>query len=602
MPTPFTFGAHPEAHGVRFHVWAATPHLALVIPGHPHSPFTHFTVHPKGLRELFVEGIGPGARYGYLLDGQGPFPDPASRFQPDGVHGLSEVVDPSYPWIDAHFTPVPWPQTVFYELHLGTFTPEGTYAAAAAQLPLLRDLGITAVELMPLADCPGRWNWGYDGVSLYAPNHNYGRPDDLRYFVDQAHRLGLSVYLDAVYNHLGPDGAYHGLFHPRFYASDVDTPWGIGPNFHGPDRAHARAFFLENGLYWLRDFHIDGFRLDATHAIEDRSERHFLKEFTHAVHAEAQALGRTCAVIAEDGRNLASLLVDEQHGGYGFDGVWSDDFHHQLRRSLAGDHAGYFAPFTGSIADIAQTLRQGWYYVGQSVHPGGPLRGTPTADLPRDRFIICLQNHDQVGNRAHGERLHHQIDAASYRAATALLLLAAETPLLFMGQEWAATSPFLYFTDHHPALGRAVTQGRLREFSAFPEFADPDAQSKIPDPQAESTFFRSKLDWVERTSPHHLPVWRWYQRLLTLRQDLLQQQRTPSVDARDGLLTLSWRGLDDTIVALIALQAQASSSQVPAHGELLLSSESPDYATASEPPSNGHFTRPGCLVYRLTST
>lgn len=405
---------------------------------------------------------------------------------------------------------------MLYELHVGTFTPEGTFAAASSRLPHLRDLGVTAVELMPVAEFPGRWNWGYDGAALFAPSHRYGTPDEMRAFVDRAHALGLAVHLDVVYNHFGPDGAYAARFSPFFFSERHRSPWGAGINLDGDRSAEVRAFFIENALHWIHEYHVDGFRLDATHAMVDESPRHFLADLAAAAHG-SDSRARPI-VVAEDARNLARIVRSESEGGWGLDAVWSDDVHHQLRRMLTGDRDGYFQDFSETAQDLATTLRQGWFFTGQASAYAGRARGTDPSGIPPRRFVIFLQNHDQIGNRAFGDRLHDRADPGSLRAATALLLLAPHTPLLFMGQEWAAGSPFRYFTDHESDLGRKVTEGRRREFQRFAAFADPASAATIPDPQCEETLRASRLAWEERDREPHASVLRYHRALLDLRR------------------------------------------------------------------------------------
>jgi len=513
-------GAWSEADGGHFRVWAPTAEIVeLVLEGDlTDRPPIQMCRAAAGVFAARVPGTGPGTRYRYRLDGRGPFPDPASRYQPEGVHGPSEVIDPTaFAWTDADWKGVDAAALAIYELHVGTFTREGTFAAAARLLPKLADLGVTAVELMPLADFAGGRGWGYDGVSLYAPARCYGHPDDLRGLVDAAHRLGLAVLLDAVYNHLGPDGNYLSQFSAFYFSTTHQTSWGIGPNFDGDHSDQVEDFFIENALHWVHEYHIDGLRLDATHALVDEGERHFLAVLTDRVHAAGAGLGRRTLVIAEDERNLAALVRPAAAGGFGLDAVWADDLHHQVRRALTGEKDGYYADYTGSAADIAATLRQGWYYCGQDTLRKRVPRGTDPAGLDAQCFVICIQNHDQIGNRAFGERLNHQVDQAAYRAASALLLTAPQTPLLFMGQEWAASSPFLYFTDHKPELGVLVTEGRRREFRHFTAFTDPHVRNRIPDPQATATFWASKLKWDERDREPHAGTLRLYRDLLRLR-------------------------------------------------------------------------------------
>jgi maltooligosyltrehalose trehalohydrolase len=506
--------------GTRFRVWAPLARrLDLLVEGTSAARPEPMQQVGDGWFELVRGDLGPGTHYRFLVDGTGPFPDPASRFQPLGVHGPSEVIDPAaFRWTDAGWKGVPLDRLVLYELHIGTFTQEGTFRAAITRLPDLRELGITALELMPVADFPGARNWGYDGVAPYAPARCYGRPDDLRALVDAAHRLGLAVHLDVVYNHLGPDGAYQGCFSPLYYSATHRTPWGAAINFVGPGSQPVRDYVTENAVSWVRDYHIDGLRLDATHAIIDESPRHILAALSDAVHRAARAAERQALVIAEDVRNLAHMVRAESEGGWGLDAVWSDDFHHQLRRRLAGDDDGYFLDFTGSTADIATTARHGWFYRGQYAPFFGGPRGTDATGLSPRRFVFFLQNHDQVGNRALGDRLHHGVTPAVYRAASVLLLTLPETPLLFMGQEWAASSPFLFFTDHNAELGEAVRRGRREEFARFSAFSDAVARERIPDPQAATTFAASRLDWREQEQGHHRSIKALYRRLLELRE------------------------------------------------------------------------------------
>ncbi len=520
MTAPAPIGATwLGADGTRFRVWApGSTQVEVVLDPHIRGIRTTMVAVGDGWFELLHPSAPPGTRYSFYLDGRGPFPDPASRCQIRGVHGPSEVIDPAFRWTDSAWSGVPLDRLVLYELHIGSFTPEGTFRAAIERLPDLVALGVTAIELMPVGDFPGERNWGYDGVALNAPARAYGRPEDLRALVDAAHGLGLAVHLDVVYNHFGPDGAYQGAFASAYFSTTHRTPWGAALNFDGPDSGPVRALVIQSALTWVREYHLDGLRLDATHAIIDDSPVHILTEIAEAVHRLAAAEDRTVLVIAEDGRNLSALVRPVSAGGMGLDGVWSDDFHHQMRRALAGDRDGYFQDYSGSTADLAETIRQGWYYHGQQSGYAGAPRGSDPAGVPLSRFVCCLQNHDQIGNRALGERLHHQITAAAYRAASALLLCLPETPLLFMGQEWAASTPWLYFTDHHADLGEMVRRGRRQEFARFAAFSDPAARERIPDPQAPTTFTSSRLPWGERDQAPHRQVLALYQRLLELRR------------------------------------------------------------------------------------
>jgi maltooligosyltrehalose trehalohydrolase len=513
-------GARPLDGGVRFAVWApeaARVDVVCETPGRARLAAS-LEKDSEGFFHGFVEEMGPGDLYRYRVDGAGPYPDPASRFQPLGVHGPSEVVDPrSFPWSDQRWRNLPLDRIVFYELHVGTFTPEGTFAAAAARLPYLAELGVTAIELMPVADFPGNRNWGYDGAALFAPARCYGTPGDLRALVNEAHRYGLAVFLDVVYNHFGPDGAYAPAFSRHYFSPRRRSPWGAGINLDGEHSGPVRRFFIENALHWIHEYHVDGLRLDATHALVDDSPRHFLAELARAVRVASERCGREVMLVAEDTRNLAAMVLPESGGGWGLDGVWSDDFHHQMRRCLAGDSDGYFSDFDGTLEAIAATVRQGWYFTGQWSPYFGRRRGTDPTPVSPSRCVFFLQNHDQVGNRAFGDRLHHTIEPAAWRAATVLLLLAPETPLLFMGQEWAASTPFLYFTDHEPELGRRVREGRRREFGRFRAYADPAVRERLPDPQAPETFLASRLVWAEIEREPHRSTLALYRRLLALR-------------------------------------------------------------------------------------
>lgn len=514
-----SWGAFRDGEKFRFRVWAPTASRVDVDLSGPKIGKKILPL--EDLENGTFTGCCPevqqGDRYAYRVDGRGPFPDPASRFQPDGVHGASEVVDPvPFQWSDEGWRGVSLENLVLYELHVGAFTAAGTFRSALAKLPYLAELGVTAVELMPVAEFPGSRNWGYDGVNLYSPSRNYGRPDDLRALVDRAHRLGLGVLLDVVYNHPGPDGSYLPEFSPYYFSDRHETAWGPAFNFDGRHSEMVREFFIENALHWIHEYHMDGFRLDATHAIIDESPRHVLAEL--ASRCRKSAADRRLLFIAEDHRNLSAVLQPEREGGWGLDAVWADDFHHQVRKRLAGDRDGYFQDFSGSPADLAATLRQGWFFCGEYSQYLTEHRGDNPSGLPLRRFVHCLQNHDQIGNRAFGERLHHQIDAAAYRAATALLLMVPSTPLLFMGQEWGASSPFLYFTDHEPSLGEKVTEGRQEEFKSFSAFSHPTQRERIPDPQASETFVSSLLNWEEQGEEGHAHLLNLYRDLIQLRK------------------------------------------------------------------------------------
>ena len=555
MTTPPLFGAIPSGEGTRFAVWGppgARVELRLLdgaaAGAHPLAP------NAEGLFETWVRGASPGDRYGFTLDGDGPFPDPASRFQPDGVHGPSQIVDPAaFEWHDASWRSRPARDLVVYELHVGTFTPEGRFSGVESRLPYLRDLGVTAIEVMPVADFPGARNWGYDGVALFAPSRAYGRPDDFRRLVDAAHRHGLAVILDVVYNHLGPEGAYLPRFNPAYLAGRHRTPWGAAVNLDAEGSALVRRFILDNAAHWVREYHADGLRLDATHALIDDSPKTIVQEIAETARAAA---GRPIVVHAEDHRNMAAMIEDAADGGWGLDGVWADDFHHVVRAMVAGDAHGYYADFAGHTRELATVIEDGWLYSGaHSAHLNGP-RGTHPGRVPMHRFVVCVQNHDQIGNRADGERLHHQVPAAAWRAVSVLLLTAPMTPLLFMGQEWAASSPFQYFTDLEPGLGALVTSGRRAEFADFPEFSHPDARLRIPDPQAAATFERSRLRWDEQARGEHGRTLALYRALLALRREHAalagsEQTHGAAVSPDDDALVMR-RAEDDEVCWIVA--------------------------------------------------
>ena len=533
-------GAHPESGGVHFRVWApGSERVDVVIYGPDAEIVRPLSPERSGYFAGWLEGIGAGTRYRYRLDGTHAFPDPASRFQPDGVHGASEVFDvDAFAWSDEQWPGRPLEEMVIYELHVGTFTPEGTFDSAIERLGHLADLGVTAIEVMPIANFPGTRNWGYDGVNLYAPATAYGGPAGFKRLVNAAHLAGLAVVLDVVYNHLGPEGNYlPAITSGRFFTDRHKTPWGDAIAYDGEQSAPVRDFVLNNALHWVHEYHVDGLRLDATHAIIDDSPVHLLRELAERVHAVGP-IPRT--VIAEDERNERRILLPAAEGGYGLDAVWADDLHHQLRRCTAGDSEGYFAAYSGTIPDVVATLRKGWFYEGQVAPHRGEARGTPASGIPPHRFVHCIQNHDQVGNRPFGDRLTEGVSLPVYRALSALLLLSPYTPLLWMGQEWGASSPFLYFTDHPEELGRLVTEGRREEFKHFSAFSDPDLRERIPDPQAMQTFADSRLRWDEFRSEPHSGILSLYRELIRIRS---RRAPTPHGSGSFEVLELGPRAL-----------------------------------------------------------
>ncbi|GIX50388.1 MAG: malto-oligosyltrehalose trehalohydrolase [Limisphaera sp.] len=492
-----------------FRVWAILPKRVELVLADRRLPMTPG---PGGWWETMVD-VAPGTDYGFLLDGEGPFPDPRSPWQPHGVHGLSRVVDHgAFAWSDHDFRPPPLASGLVYELHVGTFTPEGTFDSAIGRLDHLVELGVTHVELMPVNEFSGERGWGYDGVDLFAPHHAYGGPAGLKRLVNACHARGLAVLLDVVYNHLGPSGNYLGRFSP-YFNDRYHTPWGPAVNFDGPYSDEVRRFFCDNALMWLRDYHFDGLRLDAVHAIFDQSARPFLEQLADEVRELSRTLGRPLLLIPESDLNDPRLLWPRERGGFAHDAQWSDDFHHALHALLTGERNGYYADF-GAFAHLAKALHQAYVYDGCYSHYRKRSHGRKPEGLDGSRFLGYAQNHDQVGNRARGERLSHLLNQRRLKIAAALVLTSPFVPLLFQGEEWAASSPFLYFTDHRePELARAVREGRRREFAAFgwkPE--------EIPDPQDPDTFARSKLDWSEIHRETHADLLAWHRQLIRLRR------------------------------------------------------------------------------------
>jgi len=532
------FGAEVREDGTtRFRLWAPGARqveLWLEEPGRA-------VAMPRdagGWAEYVTREAPPGTRYRYRIDGELLVPDPAARFQPGDVHGASEVVDPlAHAWTDTAWIGLPPERLVFYELHVGAFSAAGTYAGVAERLDHLVSLGATALELMPLADFPGRRGWGYDGVLLYAPEASYGRPGDLKALVDAAHARGLAVFLDVVYNHFGPEGNYLHRYAPDFFNPRHQTPWGDGVNYDGPGSEVVRAFMIHNALYWIEEFHLDGLRLDAVNAIVDESPRHLLVELARAV-ADGPGRERRVHLVLENGANEARYLRREAARRPLYQAQWNDDVHHALHVLLTGESGGYYRDYQPPLPHLGRCLAEGFAFQGERSAYRDGARGEPSADLPPTAFVSFLQNHDQIGNRALGERVAALAGPDAVRAATAVFLLSPAPPLLFMGEEWAAPEPFLFFSDLGPDLGPLVSEGRRREFARFPEFADPATRARIPDPQAESTFTRSVLDWRHATAAVHKDWLEFHRALLALRSraiaPLLEGEPVP-VAARKAL-------------------------------------------------------------------
>jgi maltooligosyltrehalose trehalohydrolase len=503
---------------------------------------------PDGHFSTVVPDVSAGALYRFRLgDTEAAYPDPASRFQPEGPHGPSEVIDATaYPWRDESWRGIDAAEAVIYEMHVGTFTREGTYAAAMAHFPYLAGLGVTVIELMPLSEFPGTFGWGYDGVDLWAPTHLYGRPDDLRRLVDEAHRCGIAVILDVVYNHFGPDGCFLKEFAPHYFTDRYQNDWGAAVNFDGPDAAGVRRFFIENALSWIDEYHFDGLRFDATQSIYDRSETHILEEITRR--AREIASPRQLLLVAENEPQETRLARE-----YGIDALWNDDWHHAARVAVTGRAEAYYTDYRGTAGELLSMAKFGFLYQGQRYTWQKDRRGTPSHDLEPTQFICYLQNHDQIANSADGARLHQLTSPAVFRAITTLLLLQPQTPMLFQGEEFAASTPFLYFADHEGELARRVSEGRKEFLAQFDSLKIPAVEARLAAPEARETFERCRLDHEEREK---------HREVLALHRDLLAMRReapfaNPRRDVLQGsvldpkCLLLRWFAGDDEARLLI---------------------------------------------------
>lgn len=520
--------ARPARRGVEYSVWAPKQdRVAVVIGGRTVSL-------KRGDCGRFggVDAQGrAGDRYKFQL-GENETPDPGAHFLPEGVHGPAEVIDHNafqWPRTERDIRRPALNELVIYEMHVGAFTKEGTFRSAIEKLPHLRELGATAIHVMPIADFAGRRNWGYDGVSLYAVSHDYGRPDDFKAFVAAAHREGLAVILDVVYNHFGPDGNYLETYSKDYFSTRGANLWGKNINFDGANSDFVRAFFIANAIHWMEHYHVDGFRLDATHAIIDKSQPHVLTEIAHAVR---QRGGFT---IAEDERNWNRLV---QADGMGIDAVWADDFHHVVKVALTGEKFAHFTSYDGTGPELLDTLRNGWLFRGQAYKQTGKARGSECSMLATEKFVYCISNHDQAGNRPLGERLNHLISGDAYAAASALLCCVPYTPMLFMGQEFAASTPFCFFTDHQGEIGKNVSKGRLAEFKHYKANFSEDILARMPDPQLEKTFLDSKLNWDDLKDPHRQSTLNVYREFLKFRRERL----TPEVRKRGAWRVELWDG------------------------------------------------------------
>jgi maltooligosyltrehalose trehalohydrolase len=582
------FGARVEASGVEFRVWAPRLRGLQVVTSEEPSRVIDMQPRDCGEFAVFVEGLRAGADY-MFLKGQGRrFPDPVSRWQPEGVHGPSRVVDPdAFSWSDQRWRGILLEDYLIYELHTGTFTPEGTFESVISRLPYLRDLGVTAIELMPVGQFPGRRNWGYDGVALFAPQSTYGGPTGLKTLIDSCHRAGLAVVLDVVYNHLGPEGNYLAEFGP-YFTDCYRTPWGDAINYDGPDSDGVRRYFVDNALYWLTEYHVDALRLDAIHGIFDFSARHILDELAEAFHRQAEALGRSAWLIAESDLNDSGVIKPPAQGGYGIDAQWLDDFHHSLHTALTGDTRGYFMDFDG-VSSLRKAITNGFVYEGQRSRYRRRRHGSPSGDRPGRQFVVFTQNHDQIGNAQQGIR-SSKLSLARQKLAAAVLLFSPYVPMLFMGQEYGETAGFYYFTDHgDPALIEAVREGRKKEMNAFLPGCE------FVDPQDESTFQRSKLDWSLFGIPPHANLLTWYRDWLGIRKqhaclnncrkDLVRTEWDPQTEC----LVMERRDPSGSRALLVCNLSEAPQAvQIPfqdVYGSLALWSESARYGTAMPEPT-----------------
>jgi maltooligosyltrehalose trehalohydrolase len=591
--------------GVHFRVWAPRPSKVEVVleggrgaakrGGKPVA--VELDSEPGGYRSGWVPEAGAGTLYRFRLDDcDYLYPDPASRYQPQGPHGPSQVIDPdAFPWSDAAWKGAGIDGQIVYEMHVGTFTPEGTWEAATRQLPELARIGITVLEVMPVSEFPGRFGWGYDGVDLFAPTRLYGDPDDFRRFVDQSHSLGLAVILDVVYNHLGPDGNYLGQFSQDYFTSRYENEWGDAINFDGDNSGPVREFFVANAGYWIDEFHLDGLRLDATQSIHDGSPEHVLAEITRRVRAAAR--GRATILVGENEPQHVKMVRPLDQGGYGLDALWNDDFHHTAHVALTARNEAYYTDYLGTPQEMVSAMKYGFLYQGQRYRWQKKRRGTPTFGLKPATFVIFLQNHDQVANSERGLRHSELTSPGRHRAMTALMLLGPGTPMLFQGQEFRASSPFVYFADHEPNLAKLVARGRARFLAQFPSINTPEMRSRLPDPTDPAVFERCKLNLSERET--HAEDYLLHQHLIVLRRKdpVFSLQGGKGLDGAvmgpEAFLLRFFGDTGDDRLLLVNLGRDLHFDPAPepllappegSAWAVLWSSESPDYGGRGQPP------------------
>jgi maltooligosyltrehalose trehalohydrolase len=606
-------GAEPQSDsGVHFRIWAPRCREVVVeIEGFEPAAL-QFEI--GGYFSLWSLPARAGMRYRFRLDrGERALPDPASRFQPEGPHGPSEIVNPGdLAWTDGGWRGRPREELVIYEMHIGTFTPDGSWGAASRELPALAELGITCLEIMPVAEFPGRFGWGYDGVNLFAPTRLYGRPVDFRAFVDRAHALGIAVILDVVYNHIGPDGNYLKSFSAAYFTDRYANEWGEPINFDGPDAGPTREFFVANAGYWIDEYHLDGLRLDATQQIFDRSEDHIIAAIVRQVRSAGR--GRTTFMVGENEQQQARLVRPADRGGYGLDALWNDDFHHSATVALTGHHEAYYSDYRGRPREFVAAAKHGFLYQGQRYQWQQKARGSPALDLPAECFVVFLQNHDQIANSGTGERCHALTSPGRLRAMTAYFLLMPGIPMLFQGQEFAASSPFFYFADHEIELSRDVREGRRSFLAQFPSLATSEMQAKLTDPGDIDTFRRSVLDLGERQ--RHASIYALHRDLLALRRTDPVLGRRPCRIEGAALTDEAWmlrffseRGADRLLIVNfgrdLLLGPTPEPLLAPIEGQawrLLWSSEAPRYGGAGvpAPDAEGDLLIPGQSATVLT--